>query len=94
LWAASILKFFDFLRVPENRYGSRRAQSLQARFGQRVKRLREARGWSFTYLSVHSGLAKNTIVEVESGGTEPRLNMIAALAGSFGKTLSELLRGL
>ena len=56
--------------------------------------LTEARGWSFTYLSVHSGLAKNTIVEVESGRTEPRLNTIAALAGSFGKTLSELLRGL
>ena len=73
---------------------AREHQSLQARFGQRVKRLREARGWSFTYLSVHSGLAKNTIVEVESGRTEPRLNTIAALAGSFGKTLSELLRGL
>jgi len=55
---------------------------------------RKARGWSFTYLSVHSGFAKNTIVEVESGRTEPRLNTIAALAGSFGKTLSELLRGL
>jgi DNA-binding XRE family transcriptional regulator len=39
-------------------------------------------------------LAKNTIVEVESGRTEPRLNTIAVLAGSFGKTLSELLRGL
>jgi putative transcriptional regulator len=59
-----------------------------------VKRLREARGWSFTYLAVHSGLAKNTIVEVENGRTEPRLDTIAALAGSFDKTLSELLRGL
>jgi transcriptional regulator with XRE-family HTH domain len=73
---------------------AREHQSLQVRFGQRVKRLREARGWSFMYLSVHSGLAKNTIVEVESGRTEPRLNTIAVLAGSFGKTLSELLRGL
>ena len=69
-------------------------QSLQVRFGQRVKRLREARGWSFTYLSVHSGLSKNTIVEVESGRTEPRLNTIAALAGSFDRTISELMRGL
>jgi DNA-binding XRE family transcriptional regulator len=73
---------------------AREHQSLQIRFGQRIKRLREARGWSFTYLSVHSGLAKNTIVEVEGGRTEPRLNTVAALAGSFGKTLSELLRGL
>jgi transcriptional regulator with XRE-family HTH domain len=72
----------------------REHQSLQARFGQRVKRLRQARGWSFTYLSVHSGLSKNTIVGVESGKTEPRLTTISALAGSFGKTMSELLRGL
>jgi transcriptional regulator with XRE-family HTH domain len=48
----------------------------------------------FTYLSVQSGLAKNTIFEVENGRTEPRLNTIAALAGSFGKSLSKLLRGL
>ncbi len=70
------------------------SQSLQVRFGERVRKLREARGWSFTYMAVHSGLAKNTIVEVESGRTEPRLNTIAALAGSFGKTISELMRGL
>ncbi len=57
------------------------SQSLQVRFPQRVKRLREARGWSFTYLSVHSGLAKNTSVEVESGRTEPRLNTIAGCPG-------------
>ena len=51
--------------------------------------------WVFdNQISVHSGLAKNTIVEVESGRTEPRLNTVAALAGSFGKSLSELLRGL
>jgi transcriptional regulator with XRE-family HTH domain len=36
-----------------------------------------ARGWSFTYLAVHGGLAKNTIVEVEAGRTEPRLNTVA-----------------
>jgi len=70
------------------------SKSLQVRFGQRIKRLRQARGWSFTYLSVHSGLAKNTVVEVESGRTEARLNTIAALAGAFDKTPSELLRGL
>src|SRR5580700_5085403 len=67
------------------------AQSLQVRFGLRIRRLRQARGWSFTYLAEHSGLAKNTIVEVEGGRSEARLNTIAALAGSFDRTLSELL---
>jgi putative transcriptional regulator len=70
------------------------AKSLQVRFGMRIKRLRQSRGWSFTYLAVVSGLAKNTVVEVESGRTEARLNTIAALAGAFDKTLGELLRGL
>jgi len=58
------------------------AQSLAREIRPRVKRLREARGWSFTYLSVQSGLAKDTIGEVESGRTEPRLNTLAGLAGS------------
>ena len=69
-------------------------QSLQERFGQRVRKLRQARNWSYTYFAVHSGLAKNTIVEVEAGRTEPRLNTIATLAQCFGKSMSELLRGL
>ena len=44
--------------------------------------------------SIESLLGGASAREVESGRTEPRLNTIAALAGSFGKTLSELLRGL
>lgn len=70
------------------------SQSLQARFGRRIKQLREGRGWSFTYLAVHSGIAKSTLLELEKGRAEARLNTIAALAGSFGKTVSELFRGL
>jgi len=68
--------------------------SLQIRFGQRIRRLRESRGWSFTYLSVHSGVAKSTLLELEKGRTEARLNTIAALAGSFDKSISELFKGL
>jgi transcriptional regulator with XRE-family HTH domain len=73
---------------------SGQSQSLQARFGRRIKQLRERRGWSFTYLAVHSGIAKSTLLELEKGRAEARLNTIAALAGSFGKTVSELFRGL
>jgi transcriptional regulator with XRE-family HTH domain len=70
------------------------SQSLQARFNRRIKHLREGRGWSFTYLSVHSGIAKSTLLKLEKSRAEARLNTIAALAGSFGKTVSELFRGL
>lgn len=68
--------------------------SLQARFGKRIKMLRESRQWSFTYLAVHSGIAKSTLLEIEKGRADLRLRTIAALAGSFGMTLSELLRGI
>jgi len=70
------------------------SQSLQVRFGQRIKQLRQGHGWSFTYLAVHSGVAKSTLLELEKGRTEARLNTIAAIAGSFGKTISQLFRGL
>jgi len=49
--------------------------------------------WSFTYLSVHSGLAKkHTFVEVESGGTD-QAQYDAALRAPSESTLSKLLRG-
>jgi len=67
---------------------------LQSRFGLRVRRLRESHGWSFTYLAIHSGVAKSTLLEIEKGRADVRLSTIAALAGSFGKTVSELLRGI
>jgi len=35
-----------------------------------------------------------TLLELEKGRTEPRLNTIAALAGSFDKSISELFKGL
>jgi len=68
--------------------------SLQVRFGQRINRLRKSRGWSFTYLSIHSGIAKSTLQEIEKGRSDSRINTIDALAGSFSITLSELFKGL
>jgi len=56
--------------------------------------LRESHGWSFTYLAIHSGVAKSTLLEIEKGRADVWLSTIAALAGSFGKTVSELLRGI
>jgi DNA-binding XRE family transcriptional regulator len=39
-------------------------------------------------------VAKSTLLELEKGRTEARLNTIAALAGSFDKSISELFKGL
>jgi len=69
-------------------------ESLHVRLGQKINRLRMARGWSFIDLAVESGIARSTLQEVVKGSSDARLNTIDALAGSFGMTLSELLKGL
>jgi transcriptional regulator with XRE-family HTH domain len=68
--------------------------SLQVRLGQKINRLRKSRGWSFIDLAIDSGIARSTLQEVVKGTNDARLNTIAALAGSFGMTLSELFKGL
>ncbi len=69
-------------------------QSLQVRLGQKINRLRKARSWTLIDLADNSGIARSTLQEVVKGSADARLNTIAALAGSFGMTLSELFKGL
>jgi transcriptional regulator with XRE-family HTH domain len=65
-----------------------------ARFGKRVRRLREARDWSLTYFAVHSGLAKTFVHDVETGKKEPCLRTIEVIARSFEMSVSQLTKGL
>jgi len=60
----------------------------------RIRALRKKRGWTQTYLSVHSGLGRPFISNVERGQKEPCLRSLETLADSFGITLSELMRGV
>jgi transcriptional regulator with XRE-family HTH domain len=64
------------------------------RFGKRVRKLREARDWSLTYLAVHSGLAKTFVHDVETGKKEPCLRTVEVIAKSFDMTVSQLTRAL
>jgi XRE family transcriptional regulator, regulator of sulfur utilization len=64
------------------------------RFGNRVRRLRERRDWSITYLGVHSGLAKTFVHDIERGKKEPCLRTVEVLAKSFDLTVSQLMKGL
>jgi transcriptional regulator with XRE-family HTH domain len=62
--------------------------------GQRVKELREARGWSQEQLARRVGVNAKTIYNYESGARgakEPPLSTVQALADAFGVTLEELL---
>jgi transcriptional regulator with XRE-family HTH domain len=56
--------------------------------------LRQQRGWSQTYLSVHSGLGRPFISNVERGQKELCLRSLEILALAFDMSLSQFLRGV
>jgi transcriptional regulator with XRE-family HTH domain len=68
--------------------------SLNARFGEKISRLRKERHWTYTYLSQHSGLAVGFLHALEHGQKEPCLNSLDILAKSFEMSISQLMRGV
>lgn len=64
--------------------------------GQRIRRLRKAKGWSQTDLAERSGLARATIARLElARGRErlPSFSTLEGLARAFDITLDELVTG-
>ena len=62
-----------------------------ATFGERLKRLREARGWSQQDLADESGVPYITIYRCERGlHQEPRVGVAAKLARALGVSLDVL----
>jgi transcriptional regulator with XRE-family HTH domain len=70
------------------------AKDICSRLGLRVRQLRKNRKWSQMYLSVHSGLSRTFISDVEIGRKEPCLRSLETLAGAFEMKLSELFKGV
>jgi transcriptional regulator with XRE-family HTH domain len=67
------------------------AKDICARLGAKIRRLRKDRGWTQTYLSVHTGLSRTFISDLELGRKEPCLRSLETLAGGFDTSVSELL---
>jgi len=60
--------------------------------GERIRRLRQARGWSQYALAVRAGLVEGAVRHLESGrNRDPKLSTLRALASAFGLTLAALL---
>jgi transcriptional regulator with XRE-family HTH domain len=74
--------------------GKGKQAALATRFGERVRKLREKRGWAQEDLAAHSGLGRPFISNLENGRREPGLRSIEALAHTFGLSISQLMRGL
>jgi len=67
---------------------------LLRKFGNRVRQLRKAKGWSQEQLAEESGLHTNYIGGIERGERNLSLINLDRLAKAFGISVSELLKGL
>ncbi len=68
------------------------ATDICIRVGERIRALREERGWRQIDLAEHAGLGKNHISEVERGQREMGLRALEAVAGALEVLPSDLLR--
>jgi transcriptional regulator with XRE-family HTH domain len=62
--------------------------------GKRIRELRKKRGWRQIDLAEHSGVHEVHISDLERASREVGLRNLAALAGAFGLSLSEFLKGI
>jgi transcriptional regulator with XRE-family HTH domain len=62
--------------------------------GRRIRELRLSKGWTQIYLSVHAGVGRNYISDVELGKKEVGLRNLYVLAQSLEVPLERLFRGL
>jgi transcriptional regulator with XRE-family HTH domain len=66
----------------------------QLQLGERVRRLREERGWSQESFAHEGGLGRSFAGAIERGEKDVRLSTLAKLARTLGVSLSQLLKGI
>ncbi len=64
--------------------------NIQTRFGQRVRELRRAQGYSQESFAAFVGLDRTYVGGIERGERNPSLKNIELIARSLGITISEL----
>lgn len=57
-------------------------------------RLREERGWSFDELAERSGVSRRTLIDMEHGKSNGRLESWFRVAEAFGVPIADLVRVL
>lgn len=68
-----------------------REEEVAKWIGQRIRALREERGWSQAQLAQVSRIAQATISRIEAGRKIPRLTTLVIVATSLGTNLNEVL---
>jgi len=69
-------------------------QNLRKTFGQRVRDLRHAQGFSQEAFADRCGFVRTYMSRIETGTANPSLEAAKVLADGLGLSLSELLQGL
>lgn len=67
---------------------------IRAKFGDRVRRMRKARGVTQLELAELVGVGRSYLSQIENGKRDPGLQLIKALADGLGTTASRLLQNL
>lgn len=62
--------------------------------GQRIRILREKRGWTQIEFAVHLGMNRGHLSDIELGKREPGLLILQSIAQGLGTTMARLLMGL
>lgn len=70
------------------------SNAITIAFGQRVRLLRQAKGWSQEDLAEYCGLDQTYISSVERGRRNISLKNIAVLSSALGVSFAELFEGL
>lgn len=69
-------------------------EDLRGAFGERIRHLREERGWSQETLAEKAGLHFTYVSQIERGTRNPGLTVVARLADALGQTLPSLVSDL
>jgi transcriptional regulator with XRE-family HTH domain len=66
---------------------------LQQRFGERVRKLRKAKGYSQEAFALQCELDRTYVSGIERGVRNPTLQVLLILARGLGTTISNMTRG-
>ncbi len=69
-------------------------EDICIRFGRKLTKLRQQKGWTQSYMAAHTGIGRAHISNLETGKKEAGLRVLEILADSFGMSLPQLLSRL
>jgi len=67
-------------------------KTIRQKFGEKIRKLRRAKGLSQEELAFRAGVHRNYLGGIERGERNPALDNIAAIGKALGVDLSELFR--